>query len=637
MPAIGEQLSQFPGAGQIQNADLFYMSQGGVSVSATAAQVQAAMAVNNARETFTAGPTFTGSISSTTLTASAVSGTIVAGQTLFGAGVTANSVVQPYGTNGTTGTGGAGTYALSQSSTVGSGESMAAASATQFAPGFSSSITLAGTYGSINNIDLYFDATPQLDSTLAGQILSFNPIVPSGVQQVVVIGGTARSIAVTADSTVTDAKLAPGSMVYNRIYGNKTVVDWGAKGDGVTDDSAAFQAAINSGVCRIPYSAKGYMVKTPLNGANLQSLVIEGVDCVQPHWSLGYVSPLGGSVIFANTGTWLLDITGSNNVQIRNLTISSCPFQAGTGLTMATPSTGGIIGGTSTANPSGLNYPGGAGYIFENITVMLANVAPSLPIYINNGNIGRYTNIATLGQYGFCLTGGNPLAQTPPYNTFGTVTQSDTNIVSGYMGLSYGQNAVMYFEQANDLTVLESYHSYGGGLAGGPYSGVGYSTYLNNCSNCKLKLGVDNFPFMFRMDGVISQVDIEGLISQGGTATPVGNPAIGFINATSIKNCNFKVIQFDNRPNNNYLYATQGAAVLASMFGCNFWLDNSETPNMIYFNASNINPVPYFNNNFTANQDFSVGTTPMVLQVNGSPATASQYRINMNGNRQGTA
>lgn len=212
-----KQLKNFPGAGQITSNDLIYMSQNGVEVAASPAQVATALAITRNVETFTAGPLFTGSISSTTLTASAVTGTIVAGQTLFGAGVTANSVVQPYGTNGTTGTGGAGTYALSQSSTVGSGESMGAASATQFAPGFSPSITLTGTYGSINNIDLYFDAAPQLDCTLSGQILSFNPTVPVGISTVIAKGGATRSIAAPAAGSVTAPTIAAGAVTANAL------------------------------------------------------------------------------------------------------------------------------------------------------------------------------------------------------------------------------------------------------------------------------------------------------------------------------------------------------------------------------------------------------------------------------------
>lgn len=70
-----------------------------------------------------------GTIAATVLTVTAINkaGTyIIPGQTITGTSVTANSVVQAYGTAGTTGTGGIGTYVLSQSSTVSVAEAMTA-------------------------------------------------------------------------------------------------------------------------------------------------------------------------------------------------------------------------------------------------------------------------------------------------------------------------------------------------------------------------------------------------------------------------------------------------------------------------------------------------------------------------------
>ena len=80
-------------------------------------QTVTARALNSA----TVGATFTATISGSTMTVSAVaSGTLYLGQTVQGAGVAANSVITALGT----GTGGAGTYTLSASSTVGSSTTM---------------------------------------------------------------------------------------------------------------------------------------------------------------------------------------------------------------------------------------------------------------------------------------------------------------------------------------------------------------------------------------------------------------------------------------------------------------------------------------------------------------------------------
>jgi hypothetical protein len=217
----GIRLPGFTPATGFTDADLVFMTQSGATVRGTIAQLRTALSINRAVEMFAAGPLFTGSISGTTLTVSTVaSGTIAVGQTVLGAGVTSGTTITALGT----GTGGAGTYTVSASQTV-SSESLGAASSTQFAPGFSPSITLAGAYGSINNIDVFCDGGPQLDCTLSSHTLTFNPVVPSGISQVVVKGAYANSIGAPAAGTVADASIAPGAKLYNRIHDVVSVTD----------------------------------------------------------------------------------------------------------------------------------------------------------------------------------------------------------------------------------------------------------------------------------------------------------------------------------------------------------------------------------------------------------------------------
>ncbi|MBR8367372.1 hypothetical protein KDW55_29060 [Burkholderia sp. AU19243] len=229
-------LKDFPSAAQITATDVFYASQNGIEVGATAAQIAAAMSGNATRETFTAGPVFTGSISGNTLTVSAVaSGTLAVGQTVFGTGVANGTTISALGT----GTGGTGTYTLSGGAQTVASESMGAANSTQFAPGFSSSITLQGTYGSINNCLILFDSTVQTDCTLVGQTLGFNPNVPAGTQQVVVAGWPSRSIGTPAAQSVTDASIAIGTQLSSVMAANKVARYFGVVGNGSHDDTNA--------------------------------------------------------------------------------------------------------------------------------------------------------------------------------------------------------------------------------------------------------------------------------------------------------------------------------------------------------------------------------------------------------------
>lgn len=238
----------------IADTDLIYGFQTN-EVKMTVGQFRTALASNAARETFTAGPTFTGAITGATLAVSALTGTIAIGQVVYGAGVTA----------GTTITAGSGTsWTVSPSQTVTS-EAMGAANSTQFAPTFSTSITLAGAYGSINNILVLFDADVQTDDTLSGQTLGFNPTVPAGVQQVVVLGWPARSIGVPAAASVLDVQVAANAainaskLVYVPTYTGSVprtvaaefgdqvkVTQFGVSTTGAVDVSVQVQTALNA-------------------------------------------------------------------------------------------------------------------------------------------------------------------------------------------------------------------------------------------------------------------------------------------------------------------------------------------------------------------------------------------------------
>lgn len=286
-------------AAAFSDSDFVYMTQNGVTVKGTVAQLRDAVSTNATRETFAAGPNFTGSISGTTLTVSAfASGAPLAvGQNIYGVGVTASTTITGLGT----GTGGTGTYTVSASQTV-SSEAMGAASAAQFAPGFSTSISLAGTYGSINNIGVFFDNGAQFDCTLSGQVLAFNPVVPVGVQNIFVVGGAARTIGAPSNGTVLDASIASGSKLSNRISNTVDPKDpqFGALGNTVINGSGAFvsgnddTAAINAAIAAAGAQPGGgtvelsngfFCVTGPLN------LNVDGVALVTKNARIFYKKP----------------------------------------------------------------------------------------------------------------------------------------------------------------------------------------------------------------------------------------------------------------------------------------------------------------------------------------------------------
>jgi len=116
-------------------------------------QTVSARALNSA----TVGATFTATISGTTMTVSAVaSGTLYLGQTIQGAGVTANSVITALGT----GTGGTGTYTLSVASTVAVGVTMYALNFSVL-PSTDGAFSGANTCDIIDNYFIYNNPTTQ--------------------------------------------------------------------------------------------------------------------------------------------------------------------------------------------------------------------------------------------------------------------------------------------------------------------------------------------------------------------------------------------------------------------------------------------------------------------------------------------
>ena len=86
------------------------------TITGAVVSTMASSVITSGTAVSTATCSFTGVISTTTLTASAVTGTIAVGQLITGTGVTAGTTIVALGT----GTGGAGTYIVSASQTVGS-------------------------------------------------------------------------------------------------------------------------------------------------------------------------------------------------------------------------------------------------------------------------------------------------------------------------------------------------------------------------------------------------------------------------------------------------------------------------------------------------------------------------------------
>lgn len=137
----------------------------------------------------------------------------------------------------------------------GSGGSVGFVNGVDFTAGTTTSLTLSSNYGSASNLWVEFDGVPQGGDTFSlggtgNKTLTFNAPIPTGTNKVYVKGGTSLTVGVPGATTVTDASIATGTALYNRINEVVFVTDprFGtADPTGVKDSTAAMNAAHATG------------------------------------------------------------------------------------------------------------------------------------------------------------------------------------------------------------------------------------------------------------------------------------------------------------------------------------------------------------------------------------------------------
>jgi len=188
-----------------------------------------------------------------------------------------------------------------------------------FTPGTTTSLALSNNYGSAANLWVAFDAADQgADSySLSGTTLTFTSPIPNGTNKVFVKGGTSLSISSPAPGSIVDSMVAataaiqssklayqfPGTgsvsrTVQNRLQDFVSVLDFGAKGDGTTDDTAAIQAAIDAnkgGTIWFPAGKTFYFAGLLMSGSTYN-----GTELTGDGWLL--MKPDGGNSNFG--GAW---------------------------------------------------------------------------------------------------------------------------------------------------------------------------------------------------------------------------------------------------------------------------------------------------------------------------------------------
>ena len=175
-----------------------------------------------------------------------------------------------------------------------------------------------------------------------------------------------------------------GSLLRNvsdKLQEYVSVKDFGAKGDGVTDDTAAFNQAVNSGAMaiHIPATTKSYRLTSTLNLTSSITFIGDGVD---PYTSSGSPSTRGpGSwLYFDHTDVGIRFSSGSDKGGKRF-------YMLGTYRNQVAPASGSPF--TPTVCDYDFYINDNSGFIFEDICILNAYKG----FYITGGPRGTFNRV----------------------------------------------------------------------------------------------------------------------------------------------------------------------------------------------------------------------------------------------------
>ncbi|MCP3709721.1 glycoside hydrolase family 55 protein [Paraburkholderia sp. CNPSo 3274] len=306
----------------------------------------------------------------------------------------------------------------------GSGGQIGFVNGVDFTAGTSLTLTLSQNYGSSSNLWVAFDAAEQGGDTFSlgganNETLTFNAPIPVGTQKVYVKGGTSLSVGTPGAGAVTDASVAAGAgiqssklsyneggagaltrTVQSRLQDFVTVKDFGATGNGSTDDTAAIQAAITA-----VGNAGGGTVYFPPGTYKISSLTVPttGVFLLGAGKNATNLAPSSLTATF-------LTFSGAQSQGISGMSItwsSATPPLAGAAIYVNNVQNFTLrdveIYGALTA----LSIYQGATHYYDNLTIW--NLVPTngVGIYINQGNDRYFKNILINTSLG---SGNQPFA-----------------------------------------------------------------------------------------------------------------------------------------------------------------------------------------------------------------------------------